>query len=154
MTSGGGKRGCVRKKTLGQRVRVNLEDFVQRIHRETTRLDAVVSLQHRAGDKMRARIKPRKSFGLLERMQALSVRGARRWCGRAHATKIHACRQAGFRHHQLTDALIGNGIGSGPGDGDGGRGRGGNGSGDGDGDGDGNSVCAFIFSIRFHPLPR
>jgi len=85
---------------------------------------------------------------VLERMQALSFGVARRWCGRAHATKIHACRETGFRHDQLNDALIGNGIGSGPGDGDGGRGRGGNRS----GDGDGNSVCAFIFSIRFHPL--
>ena len=79
----------LREKAPRQRVRVDREDFVERIEGEPARLDAVVALQDGARHAMGARVEAREPVGSLEGCQALrlGVAGCRR--RRADASEVH-----------------------------------------------------------------
>lgn len=77
------------RETARQRVRIDGEDFVERIDGEPARFDAVVALKYGARYEMGAIIQPRKPVRLLERAQALRLGKASGGCGGADAKDEH-----------------------------------------------------------------
>ena len=73
----GRERRRMREEAPVERVGIDREDLVERVEREPARLDAVVALQDRAGDEVRARVEPREPVGALERAEALGLGVAR-----------------------------------------------------------------------------
>ena len=83
----GGQRRRMGEKAPVERVGIDREHLVERIEREAARLDAVVALQDRARDQVRAGIETREPVGALEGGQAFGLGVATRRGGGAEAAK-------------------------------------------------------------------
>jgi hypothetical protein len=67
----------VREEAPVQRIGIDREDLVQRVQREPTRFDAVVALQDRACNEVRAGVEPSEPVGALKGSEAFGLGVAR-----------------------------------------------------------------------------
>ena len=88
----GGEGGRVSQKPGCQRVRIDLENLVQRIHSQAALVDAVVPLKHGVRDETRPRIELAVPTGFAKRQQALCLGVAGGRCGGAHAPQERLAR--------------------------------------------------------------
>ena len=93
-----GKQRRMGEKALRQRVRVNGKHFVERFNCQSSRLDAVIALQHGARNEVRARIEPREPLRGAKRFKAFRFGVPRVWGRGGDGAHVHLrLRRAGSR---------------------------------------------------------